>query len=118
MPDRSPDRTAAASTRYSKMREGKQASEQIGAAPEEAGAAPSRSTARVVKTVEGLPPEVLAAQDRAFVAATEVAKKEHSRIFEITDELATLSLSQWSDPVQLRLQIRDDFTYDLLARRL
>lgn len=56
--------------------------------------------------------------EATFVAASEVEKKRDTRVFEVSDELAARSLLDWSEPVQLRLEKRDDGTYDLVCRSL
>lgn len=40
----------------------------------------------------------------------------HTRLFRVSDELASRSLLDWSGPVQLKLDRREDGSYDLIAR--
>ena len=62
-----------------------------------------------------------------FVAGSEIPKKPGAqlvriprgiRVFRVTDSLVAESLMDWSDPVQLRIEKREDGTYDLIARRV
>lgn len=55
--------------------------------------------------------------DPGLVART-VAVAPGVRLFRVSDELAASSLLDWSEPVQLKLEKRDDETYELIARRL
>jgi hypothetical protein len=52
-----------------------------------------------------------------FVGASEIAKLRHTRVFEVSDELAATALTDWSPVVQVRLEKKDDGTYDLVVRR-
>ena len=52
----------------------------------------------------------------SLLGASEVAKKEHSRVFEVSDELAAHVLLDWSEPCRLRLEQKADGTYDLVVK--
>lgn len=39
------------------------------------------------------------------------------RLFRVSDQLAASALLDWSEPVQLKLQKREDETYELVARK-
>ncbi len=53
----------------------------------------------------------------SWVAATEIAREDaHTRVFRFSDELANDLLARWSAPVQMKLEINKDGTYDLICR--